>query len=758
VSISLSLGNIGSLTLKQLSDELTDLKGSGSTHLNLGHDLDAFLKQPLSSIPSAFTSVALNYGSGDQTWTPGPVTFTLSGGVCGKVSIYTSGNFVSYTDGFPTTVTLGAPPVDNSGCSAKLTITPPEAYVCLELDFTLSGGISVSGGSGIYGVSADGSASSSITVAFYKQCTSSTTLEDAIVSAFKSFVFPLHPDTLNHLAPGDYLHYIFNASLSLGLGATVGVDKVLYAGQYKSDIPGAASALNVTANFKPHAKAGAKLSFAYDYTGTFEVLLWLSAPKAAHLHLYRSSKQDTSLGANLGVAASTDASLTLGIDPDKVAKALTTRFPSLRTSDFKTKVFDPASAEISKYVTEMNTDMGKWLIRLNNAKATLDVAIEATRDRFLLTNYAIDLTQPYQPAWKLMLDGRFLQAFNLPNTGVTLDIGSGLENVFTTATSLKINLFGKFSAAWTDSVINNCSLLYAGNNTFHLIANEGRSQIALINGSKKEIDIYFAAEADLSTTNAPIQNLDIKLHVTLQATSNQNFGAYIAHIVGLLSQGQDGRLLTSAVAQLAAQPNTTQLLHLIFSQATYTNKLQASTITHGKPDNEFPDQQNFAAFASACAQLFGTSQPQNFSYNTRHLDYKLWRQANILSNDSAPPANALPDRTHAGDPTNAKVYLDTLGLDAMSQMIWNTLSVGANFMNFCADLKSLIANSSSTDLSSWQQLIAHLQTIIKNDVDVDFIPPTAYALANLCGGAPASISGPVPNLPKTTSIGVTMTY
>jgi hypothetical protein len=758
VSISLSLGDTGSLTLKQITDELQDLEGHGNTLIHLGDDLNNFLHQPLSSIPSGLSSVKLQYGSSDQTWTPGPVTFTLSGGTCGQISVLTSGTLLTYTDGFPVNLTLGAAPVDNKDCSQKVPISASGAYLCLELDFTLSGGVSVSGTSGPYGVSADGSASSSITVAFYKQCSPSTTLEDAIVSAFKSFVLPLHPDTLDHLALGDYLHYTFNAKLELGLGATVGIDKVLYAAQYKSDLTGVASPLNIDAKLKPHVEAGAKLSFAYDYTGCFEVLLWLSAPKTANLHLYRADIRHQSLGLDLGVTASADASFSVGIDADKVASALGKQFPSLATSDFKTGVFDPASAEVGKYVTEMNTKMGNWLIRLNNAKASLDAAIDRTQDSFLLTNYTIDLTQSYQPAWKLMLDGRFLEAFSLPNTGVTLDTGSGLEKVFSRATSLNLNLFGKFSGTWTNTTVNDSTLLYAGNNTFHLVAYEGKSQIDLIGKSRKEMDIYFAAEGDLSTSNTPVKELDIKLHVILQATSNQNFGAYIARVVGLLLQGQDTRTLTTAITQLAAKPGTTQVLHLIFSQDTYTHKLQASTITQGKPDNEFPDEQNFAAFAYACAQLFGTTQPQNFQYGTRPLDYKLWSRANILANDSAPPANALPDRTSGGSPAAALVYLDGQGLDAMSKMIWNTLSVAANFMNFCADLKTLAAASSATSLASWQDFLKRLQAMIDNEVNVDFIAPTAYALANLCGGAPASVSGPAPGLTSGTSVGITMTY
>ncbi|WP_263380765.1 hypothetical protein [Granulicella paludicola] len=753
MSISVTVGNTGSLSPKLL----TDLKSEAASLLSLGHDFDAFLDQPISALPASLRSTSVQYTSGNQCWTPGSLKFTLSGGVCGKISIVSSGDLLSYTDGFATTVTLGAPPAENKKCSTKVNISAPDAYVSLELDFTLSGGISVTDTSGIYGVSADGSASSSITVTFHKHCLVSDTLKAAFTAAFEGLVLPLHPDTLTHLALNDYLHYTFNAKLELGLGATVGIDKVLYCGQYKSDVPKIGSALNIAATLKPEVQAGAKLSFAYDYTGTFEATLWLSAPKTAHLHLYRSSKQTESLGLDLGVSASTNASLTTGIVPADIEAALASRIPKLGDPAFKSSVLDPANSELGKYVTEMNAKMSGWMVKSNNQKATLDLAIEKTQDRFLLTHYTIDLTQPWQPAWKLMLDGKFLEAFSLPNTGVTLDIGSGLESVFATTTSLKLSLFGKLNATWSTSDINNSKLIYAGNKHFQLICNEGKSLLTQIGNSKREIDIYFAAEADLSSDNAPASPT-INLHVTLQATSDQKFARSIANMVGLLTQGQDGHLLTQTVTAIAAKLGATALLHLVFSPNTYTTRLQASTLdAHGKPDNEFPDQHNYATFAAASAQLFGANSPQNFNYNAQALDYALWSHANIVANDSNAPAGTKPGRRDIGNPSAATPYLDQQGFGNAVPLIWATLQVGASFMNLCDDLRSLVA-SSSTTLDSWQQLITHLQTIIKNDVDVDFIPPTALALANLCGGAPAATTGPAPGLATGSSIAVTMTY
>ena len=74
-----------------------------------------------------------------------------------------------------------------------------------------------------------------------------------------------------------------------------------------------------------------------------------------------------------------------------------------------------------------------------------------------------------------------------------------------------------------------------------------------------------------------------------------------------------GAEVVSCVAALAPVPGATEMLHLIFDETAYA-RLQASTINHGKPDNQAPDQQNYAAFAKACSDLIAES-PANFVLN-----------------------------------------------------------------------------------------------------------------------------------------------
>jgi hypothetical protein len=128
MSISLTVGSGDPISL----DNLTDLKSASNSLLKLGSEFAAYLNKPISALPTSAQSTSIQYASGNQSWSPGPLTFTLSGGVTGKISVITSGALFNYTDGFATEV-----------------VPAGIAYVCVELDFQIAGGISGSYTSGI---------------------------------------------------------------------------------------------------------------------------------------------------------------------------------------------------------------------------------------------------------------------------------------------------------------------------------------------------------------------------------------------------------------------------------------------------------------------------------------------------------------------------------------------------------------------------------------------------------------------------------
>ncbi len=753
MSINFSLG---SLSLTQV-DNLTDLKNTVATYLKIGEELEGKHDFTLASLPVELRTTSIGYSSGNQCWNLGEFGFTLSGGVCGKLSVCMAGDeLFKYAKKFDTELVIGLDTKKASDCDASIKVPDGAAYVCLELDFNIQGGISATYSQGVYGVSGSVNSTDTFSVAFYKKCGPSDKLGPAIASAFSDFVLPLHAQTLSNLKLGDYLHHNFNGNLQVGLGASIGVDKVLYAGQYKADIPDTGGAVGIKLSAQPEFQAGAKLAFNFEYDGTFEALLWKDAANSGHLQLHRSRKQDVCLGVTAGITliAAPTASAVVNSQLQDCFKGVL----SGPVGDaFNKEVWPKAASEVSQCVDDVNSKICGWLNHVQQTQSTLAVAIDRSDETVLLLEYGFNLSAPaYGNAWLKAIGGKFVEALELPNGGVSIATGGGLENFYDDKTSVKLNLFGKLNAAWTDDVISNSSLIYAGNGTFHLVADVGRRSLFQLNKSKREVDIYFGAELDLKSGSNALG--PINLHLTLMASDNPSFGRYIAGFIHLMTTGADGTALANAVSLMAARKQTTQLLHVVLGPKRY-GSLTSSSIVKGKPDDPTKDEGNFAAFGLACAEL-KLSDVIDFG----SLSYTLWSDWNIASNDQWPaPAGAIPNRRDRGDQANGVAFLrGNLGGDAGKDLtaVAYSLQAASDFMNFCDDLRNLaLLAAVDAKLDTWDKFVDELKSIMENDVSQDFIAPTGLALTRLCaGGAPDLVKGPAPDLTDKNSIAVTMTY
>ncbi|MBV8629841.1 MAG: hypothetical protein JOZ83_02880 [Silvibacterium sp.] len=736
---------------------LKDLKSNVQSDFRLPNEVESYLDQPLSALPANLRSVGVDCVPG-PSWSLGRFMFTLSAGVKSRLAVMLPGDpLLTFADEFQTDIAIG--PGADAAPPPPRTIPVPagQAYLCVELEFQIGGGISVEAPAGTVGICASASGQDTFGNAFYRKCTPSATLHDAIRDAFANYVLPLHPLTLANLDPGDYLHHEFNACLEVGLGASIGLSKVLYAAQAPASIPrmgGPIQALNMAL---PSFQACAKLAFSFAYTGAFEALLWKDNPSTGHMHLFRSREQDATLGLHLGVGLGSDAVHGMACMSQQCGALMGKVLPGTLAQKF----IGVASDEMNNFAGEGCKKVASWLEPVNRGKATLDIAIESTKQSFLLLDYAFDLTAPaFNSAWQTALAGDFVAALTTPNGGVQIGAGGGLEKLYSKKTSVHLNLFGALNAVWSDATIHNTSMIYAGNNTFHLMAEEGRQQLALINNSKRQIDIYFAAQADFSGGTTKLG--PVELHCVLKATNNPKYGKYLANFLNLMSPAAGQSALAQSIAALAAAPNTTEMVHLIFDQTSY-GRLRASSLTNGKPDNEAPDQQNYAAFAQACSKLFAES-PANFSYAGQSLGYTVWRNWNIASNNQWPaPPGAVPNRTASGNFAAGQSFLDTEFPQAgtVTPLIGYALQAASDFMSFCADLKSLSTpNSGGSATAAWDSLVARLKSIIQSDVSQDFAAPAGLALTWLCssGNSPDEVRGPAPGLEDTNSIAVTVTF
>ena len=749
MSIHLAVGSSDPVEVKAL----TDLEQEIDSYFDLGMEFAEYLDKPVASLPANLRTTSLSYTSGNQAWTPGEFTFTLCGGITGKITVISSGTLMEYMDEFPMDVTISLNPVVVKNTTKSIAVPDNTAYVCVELDLQIGGGFSAQPTWGIYGVCGSASSKDSFAVSFYKRCKPTDVLRDAIGDAFAGLVLPLHADTYTHLAVGDYLHHTFNANLQVGLGASIGVDKVLYAGQSTAAFPGTTGAVALKATLKPEVEAEANLAFQFEYAGTFEALLWKIDERTGGLHLYRSQMQDTSLGLHVGVTLDAGLSVRGKVMESQLAKAMGRVLPGAPGA----AVIPLAADEISSCVTDGNKALAAWLGKRDQAKAALDFAIESTNQTFLLLDYTLDLTaQAFAAAWKLALDGKYVDALGTAGGGVSIAVGSGLEKFYSRKTSITLNLFGLWKADWSDALLHNSSMVYAGNNIFHLVVDVGRQSLDTVNKGKREIDLYFAAEADMSGASTVLQT--VNLHVLLQATNDTKFGRYIAKFLQLLAVGEGSAALVKGVADLAGQANTTQMVHAVLGPTAY-QRLNASTTTHGKLGNESPDRDNYAAFARACKELIAED-PGSFSFQGQELSYEVWRNWNIASTDQWPARpGAMPNRLTAG---NSQAGIAQLQLQfpqggGTTTLVGYALQAASDFMNFCEQLKGLALDVETNAAGmKWDALVKALESLMTKDVKQDFVVPTSLALVRLCGSVPDEVTGPVAGV--ESSVAVTVTY
>ena len=715
--------------------------------LNLAFGLDkafvSFIDGPMSAVPSSAASSRVSYTSPSASWAPGPagspVTFGLSGSASGKFEIVLSGDLVPYTEG-----------LDNPK-QTSVQVPPHIAYIRLTLNFSITVQVSGSGSfsGGAYGVKGSASSTDTYAVTFCKAFDPSTSVKTAVGLTFQNFVLPLNADTMSLLDSGDYLLSEFDGNLNLSFGAFAGIDQVLYSGQSSADVLSVnhSPLATLSAQTKPEIKADVELDFTFQYATRFESLL-SKIGTTGKLHLFRSSKADatTSLMAGLTFNGNTSAKIQSNVQTVADSLANSTGIGSQAVS----QVASNAVGEINKGVTDVNNTLSNWLNRANGLKANLQVAIEAITARTLLVAYEFDLSNAtptgYQAAWNLAVSGDLAGALQYkdPATGksfVTLEIGSGLEGEYQRKTSFSCNFFNlwKFStwSQWQTQV----SMVYAGNNVFHMNANIGRITETDSVGTMKSINFYFAASAD-EALGGSISKPVVDLHIDLIA---QGVPSAAREIAGMLS-GIGGCVACITMARnmnafIDASANGTVQLNITIPSSAY-GFIAADPVTNSPtPANTVHDKKNWDTFVQTADDLNAWPLRQLSAVSITVLpflkSYEGWEDFNEAFNGST-----VPDRNAFGNSNSWPQDLSQITDPGIRQIIAYSIMGGQYFMNLCDSLQQLasIVNVSATDIA-WNNLVNLITKAAKNYVS-DFARPVALALIWLCGSGITSISGP----------------
>jgi hypothetical protein len=672
----------------------------------------------------------------------------LSGAVVGSVKVLQAGDtLMKFTKTFPTTVGTALATATATDSGGSITAQPGEFYVAVALDLTIAANAAANVNVGTVGIQGSVGTNDTFSVQFFKKVDASTALKDALIAAFAGFVLPLHANTYNHLQPDDYLYHQFNASLNLGFGATLGLDKVYFSGQYASDLA-AAGAPKINSSAKVELKAGATFGTTFKYTGSFEAMLWKTDATHGGLHLYRNRTQDANFKFGGTVTVIADHKVT--VSAPNLQTLATTALPGQTGQVVGTLLSGQAQTAVNGWVSDAQTRITNWLKPFQQNSTDLQITIDNSTNSFLLLDFAIDLSASgFGTAFSKAMGGDYVAALAVPNSGLTLAIGSGLENFHTQMTSISFKLFGKFDMEWSVASIANYSIQYVGNNTFHLVENIGRTLLSSIGNSSTQIDVYFAATANTTPAGFDLESRD--LHLLLKAVNNPRFAGFIATIFSGQTTGPLASALNKQLLALVPSKQASETLTMTFSPTSYGN-LQSSTWNGGRPIlDEAADQSNFGRFAFACQQLNSLG-----SWTVPALQYNLWKSWTVAYQGGDLSAGGQPNRRTVDNYTAGETFLGGQFNGGPISQIGYCLRAASCFMNLCEDLKHL---ATSSDNTSWNQMIANMK-IVLSDITNDFISPTflalTYALDN--SGTQPAITGPVAQQTTVSSIALQLDY
>lgn len=733
--------SVAGITIPTDSSALKSFRNDLNLAFGLDKTLSSFLDGPISGVPASAATSQISYTSPNASWAPagGPVTFGLSGSASGKFEVVLSGDLVPYTDG-----------LDNPK-QTSVPVPPHTAYTRATLNFSISAQVSGNGSfsGGAYGVKGSASSTDTYAVTFCKAFDPSTPVKTAIALTFQNFVLPLNADTMTLLDSGDYLLHEFDGNLNLSFGAFAGIDQVLYSGQSSADVLSVNNSplATLSAQTKPEIKADVELDFTFQYATKFEGLV-SRIGTIGKFHIFRSSKADTTTSLMAGLTFNGNTSAKIQSNAQTVANSLANSAGT--GSQAVSQVANSAVSEINKGVTDVNNTLSNWLNRADGLKANLQISIEAVTSRNLLAAYDFDLSDTTAPglrnAWTLAVNGDLAGALGYkdPGTGksfVSLEAGSGLESEYQRKTSFSCNFFNlwKFSSwsQWQSQV----SMVYAGNNIFHMSANIGRITETDYVGTMKSINFYFAASADEGLKGS-ISKPVVDLHIDL---ISQGVPTAARQIAGMLS-GIGGcpaciTLARNMNAFIDASANGTVQLNITIPSSAYGFIAADPVSNSATPANTIHDKKNWDTFVQTADDLnaWPLRQLSVVSNDTLSFikSYAGWEDFNKAFNGAT-----APNRNTFGNSASWPQDLLQISGDTTRQMIAFSILSGQYFMNLCDSLQQLagIVNVSATDIT-WNNLV-NLVTKAAKDYVADFARPVALALIWLCGSTITSMTGP----------------
>jgi hypothetical protein len=759
-------GNPVSLDPKSLKDLQ---QASSDLQFIFGGGLASFLNQPLSSVP-AKTSASLTLGPVNPSWKllGSPATISLKAGAVFTIMIQQPNQ----------TLFTYNPDLENSQAQkANITGKAGSCYVITKAQFNISGSLSGSPSAGAVGVSIAASGSAAYTVQNFKAFDPATALKDAVLQALAAFTLPLHEKTAANLSDCDCLYYQFDGSLNVGLGATWGVKSAQVGGTAISDIGASlktAGNIVTTSGLAPvSVSVGANLSLKFTWTRAFECFLERRQPTAApggatlHICAGRTSTRGVQLGVSVDVT--TIGTPTAAVDASSATQMILSKLTGQQNPPAGQAIGQQVQQAANQYIGDVN----KWLAGLTqrvDTAAQKGVALSVyywNQSQFTSAfTWHFDFANAQSAqAWNFAMEGDFLKA--LATGAVTLDAGSGYEQIHVRATGISLTLFGMGRFSNAQQYFDKATVSYAGNGRFQSQITAGQTVTTTSNGKVNTSSLYLSATSTGATnfngTHLDLSDVDLRLHGMLTTKNDPKQAALIATLLadlGLALQSAGGTggadlIRLGGIWKTAAQ-NGQISLEIIYEMIAL-RKITADDHDAGQKPPFAHDEVNWSSYALASDNL--DSEPVSYfqgQIQTRGYDsYDSWRGFNCAVNqyyvnatDQTPLLNKAtrvhpPTPSPLSDSTRALMrqqgYFEGTTDDQDIQLGFYFFA-GQEYMNLCGNIFDL-SRQIATAKITWAQLVKSLQAIAGDDLNAWFAPVVLLALAKSCNAASATIQG-----------------
>ena len=252
--------------------------------------------------------------------------------------------------------------------------------------------------------------------------------------------------------------------------------------------------------WRRRSRPGVSLGYTLQYQHTFEALLSRTAD-AGELHLFRSTKKDGGVTFSAGFTLSANATPTVGVSTTAIQNAISGVASGANATEQKllSSVATAGAGEIAKYVDELNAKLGSWTAKADGHRANLQVAVENSQNSTLLVGYTFnDLGQRGVQHSVGGCDWRRFYGsvqHRCGDAGHRQRPGAVLPDQDLVQPELCFNLW--HWGSWSDFA-SNTSLVYAGNNIFHLLSKIGRDSETDSVGAMRKVNFYFAVAANVS--------------------------------------------------------------------------------------------------------------------------------------------------------------------------------------------------------------------------------------------------------------------